>query len=108
MALNIEDHRRAARRILPRFVFEYVDGAADDEACLARNRRDLDAISLTPRVLCDTSRTDTSVTLFGSTWRYPFAVAPTGLNGLVRPGGDALIATAAAAMGVPVHVVHGL
>lgn len=99
--LNLEDHRRAARRVLPRFVFEYVDGAADDEACLARNRRDLDAITLTPRVLRDTSLTDTSVTLFGSTWRYPFAVAPTGLNGLVRPGGDALIAAAAAAMGVP-------
>jgi len=38
MALNIEDHRRAARRLLPHFVFGYVDGGADDEVCLARNR----------------------------------------------------------------------
>lgn len=98
MALNIEDHRRTARRVLPRFVFEYVDGAADDEVCLARNRRDLDNTTLTPRVLRDTSRIDTSIEVFGSTWRHPFAVAPTGLNGLVRPGGDALIAAAA---GVP-------
>lgn len=101
MPLNIEDHRRAARRVLPRFVFEYVDGAADDEVCLARNRRDFDTITLTPRVLRDTSRIDTSIEVFGSTWRHPFAVAPTGLNGLVRPGGDALIAAAAAAAGVP-------
>lgn len=101
MALNIEDHRRAARRVLPRFVFEYVEGAADDEACLARNRRDLDNVILAPRVLRDTSRIDTSVEVFGSTWRQPFAVAPTGLNGLVRPGGDALIAAAAATAGVP-------
>ena len=38
MALNIEDHRRAARRVLPRFVFGYADGGADDEVCLARKR----------------------------------------------------------------------
>jgi (S)-mandelate dehydrogenase len=101
MALNIEDHRRTARRVLPHFVFEYVDGAADDEVCLERNRRDLDQVTLTPRVLRDTSRIDTSIEVFGSTWSHPFAVAPTGLNGLVRPGGDALIAAAAASAGVP-------
>lgn len=99
--LNVEDYRRAARRLLPRFVFEYIDGAAEDEVCLARNRRDLEAVTLAPRVLRDTGSIDTSIEVFGSTWRYPFAVAPTGLNGLVRPGGDASIAVAAAAVGVP-------
>lgn len=101
MLLNVEDHRRAARRALPRFVFDYVDGAADDHHCLARNRRDLDAMTLTPRVLRDTSTVDTSVEVFGTRWRAPFAIAPTGLNGLIRPGGDAALARAAAAVGVP-------
>ena len=101
LLLNVEDHRRAAKRALPGFVFDYVDGAAEDQLCLARNRRDLDAISLVPRVLRDTRTIDTSVEVFGARWRYPFAIAPTGLNGLVRPGGDVALARAAAAMGVP-------
>ena len=85
MLLNIDDYRRAARRTLPGFVFDYVDGAADDKHCLARNRRDLDAITLVPRVLRDTRATDTAVEVFGTRWRFPFAIAPTGLNGLVLP-----------------------
>lgn len=101
MLLNVDDYRRAARRALPRFVFDYVDGAADDQTCLARNRRDLDAITLAPRVLRDTRTIDTSVEVFGTRWSYPFAIAPTGLNGLVRPGGDVALARAAAKLGVP-------
>lgn len=101
MLLNIDDYRRAARRTLPGFVFDYVDGAADDNQCLARNRRDLDAVTLVPRVLRDTRSVDTALDVFGTRWRFPFAIAPTGLNGLIRPGGDAALALAAAAMGVP-------
>lgn len=101
MLLNSEDFRRAAQRRLPRFVFEYVDGSADDGQCLRRNRSDFDALTLTPRVLRDTSHLDTSVELFGSRWSLPFGVAPVGLCGLVRPGGDAMIARAAARAGVP-------
>ena len=101
MLLNIDDYRRAARRTLPGFVFDYVDGAADDNQCLARNRRDLDAVTLVPRVLRDTRSVDTALDVFGTRWRFPYAIAPTGLNGLIRPGGDAALARAAAAMGVP-------
>lgn len=99
--LNTEDWRSAARAALPRFVFDYVDGAADDGSCLRRNRSDLDSIALSPRVLRDTSKVDTSVEVFGSAWRQPFGIAPTGLNGLLRPGADAMLARAAAARGVP-------
>ncbi|MEO6273220.1 MAG: alpha-hydroxy acid oxidase [Rhodoferax sp.] len=101
MLLNVEDYRRAARKQLPRFVADYIDGAADDGLCLRRNLSDLAAITLTPRVLRDTSRVDTSIQVFGTRWTSPFGVAPTGLNGLVRPGGDALLAAAAAKAGVP-------
>lgn len=101
MLLNVEDYRRLARRRLPQFVFEYVDGAAEDERCMRRNREALDAVSLLPQCLRDTTSIDTSIDVFGQTWRQPFAVAPTGFNGLVRPNGDLTIARAAAAAGVP-------
>lgn len=101
MRLNVQDWRLGARKALPRFVFEYVDGAAETEECLRANRADFDAMRLTPRVLRDTSGLDTSIEVFGQTWRWPFAIAPTGLNGLIRPGADGMLARAAAAMGVP-------
>ncbi len=101
MLLNPEDWRHEARRRLPRFVFDYVDGAADDGLCLRRNRTDLDAITLQPRVLRDTSVIDTGVNIFGRRWAMPVGVAPTGLNGLIRPEGDGLLASAAAGADIP-------
>jgi (S)-mandelate dehydrogenase len=101
MLLNIEDYRRQARRRLPQFVFEYVDGAAEDERCLRRNRDALEQLALVPQCLRDTTSIDSSIEVFGETWRQPFAVAPTGFNGMVCPDGDLLIARAAAAAGVP-------
>jgi len=101
MLVNVEDHRRQARRRLPRFVFDYLDGGADDESCLRRNRADMEGVTLTPSCLRDVSGIDPSVTLFGQRWRAPIAVAPTGFNGLLRPEGDRLVARAAAAAGVP-------
>ena len=101
MLLTTDDWRREARRRLPRFVFDYVDGAADDGLCLRRNRSDLDAITLQPRVLRDTSTIDTGVEIFGQRWAMPVGLAPTGLNGLIRPGGDGLLASAAADSGIP-------
>ena len=104
MRLNTRDYQRHAKRQLPRFVFEYVDGGAEDEACLRRNTDDLAGLHLLPTVMRDTSVIDTSVRLFGQTWQAPFAVAPIGLCGLVRPGGDQMMAQAAATAGVP-HVL---
>lgn len=101
MLLNPDDWRHEARRRLPRFVFDYVDGAADDGLCLRRNRTDLDAITLQPRVLRDTSVIDTGVNIFGRRWAMPVGVAPTGLNGLIRPEGDGLLASAAAGADIP-------
>jgi len=99
--LNSADWRAAARSALPRFVFDYVDGAADDGLCKRRNRDDLDRVTLTPRVLRDVSRPETGIKVFGRRWAQPFGVAPMGLNGLSWPGGDEALARAAAAHGVP-------
>lgn len=99
--LNNEDWRAAARAALPRFVFDYVDAAADEGLCLQRNRDDLDRVILTPRVLRDVSRLETGIEVFGRRWAQPFGIAPMGLNGLSWPGGDEVLARAAAAHGVP-------
>lgn len=101
MKLNVEDYRQSARNILPRFVFDYVDGSAERGACLQRNRHALDHLVLMPRVMRDTSQLDTRIEVFGQTWRYPFAIAPMGFNALTRPNGDVLLARAAAKTGVP-------
>ncbi|MBL0944493.1 MAG: alpha-hydroxy-acid oxidizing protein [Hydrogenophaga sp.] len=101
MSLRTDDFRARARRYLPRFVFDYVDGGAEDERCLRRNRDDLDALRLVPNCLRDTSTIDTAVEVFGRRWAHPVGVAPVGFNGLVRPQGDVLLARAAAAQGLP-------
>lgn len=101
MLLNVDDYRARAQRVLPKFVFDYVDGAADDEQCLRRNTAAMTKIRLLPACLSDVSQIDTSVTLFGTRWPRPFAIAPTGFNGLCRPGGDLLLARAAAQAGLP-------
>lgn len=97
----MEDYRIRARKVLPRFVFEFVDGGAEHETCLRANQDDFERIRLTPRVLRNTCAVDSTVEIYGSAWRLPFALAPTGLNGVVRPGGDGMLARAAAEMGVP-------
>jgi len=99
--LTVEDWRQAARRTLPRFVFDYVDGAAEDECSLRANRSAFDELEWVPRVLRDVSDIDATVTVFGRRWAAPMATAPTGLNGLVRPGGDIALARAARDAGVP-------
>ncbi|MEF7614497.1 alpha-hydroxy acid oxidase [Aquincola sp. MAHUQ-54] len=101
MRLNVEDYRRDARSALPRFVFDYVDGAAEDERCLRRNTGDLERLHLLPTCLRDTRDVDLSIDVFGRRWAAPFGIAPIGFNGLVRPRGDVMAAQAATAAGVP-------
>ena len=104
MKLNFDDHRRHARRRLPRFVFDYIDGGAESEDCLRRNTGDLARLHLLPTALRDTRRADTGITVFGQRWAMPTGISPVGFAGLVRPHGDTLLACAAAAAGVP-HVL---
>jgi isopentenyl diphosphate isomerase/L-lactate dehydrogenase-like FMN-dependent dehydrogenase len=98
---SIEDLRAAARRRMPRFAFDYFDGAAENEVAMARNRAAFDACTLTPRVLRDVGVRDLSVELLGKGYAAPLGVAPTGLANLARAGADVMLARAAAAMNVP-------
>jgi (S)-mandelate dehydrogenase len=98
---TIEDLRMAMRRRLPSFVAEYLEGGAENEVTLARNRAVFDEARFAPRMLTDISHIDTSTTLFGQKIPFPVVVAPTGLNGLITHLGDLQLAAAASNAGIP-------
>ncbi len=98
---SIAGLREAAHRYLPRFVVDYLEGGAGQQRTLARNRSALDALALLPRTLRDVSQVDVATRLFGLDMAAPIMVAPTGVAGMMRPGADAMLARAAARMGVP-------
>lgn len=98
---SIDDYRRAARRRLPRFLFDYIDGGAFAELTLRRNIDDLAAVALRQRVLRDVSKLTLASELFGEKVSMPVALAPVGLAGLNARRGEVQAARAAAAAGVP-------
>jgi (S)-mandelate dehydrogenase len=100
-ALNIADLREIARRRIPGFAFEYVEGGAEDEATLRRNREAFAALRFVPQTLIDTSGRSLETAVFGRRSAAPLAIAPTGLNGMLHPDGDMALARAAAAFGIP-------
>ena len=100
-AASVSDYRERARRRLPKFLFEYVDGGSFDEVSLRRNESDLRAVSLRQRVLNDVSAIDLSVDLLAERWALPVALAPIGLAGMMARRGEIQAARAAQAKGVP-------
>lgn len=100
-AASISNYRELARRRLPRFLFDYVDGGSYAEVTLRRNISDLEAIALRQRVMCDVSDIDLSTTLFGQRLAMPVALAPIGLAGMNARRGEVQAARAAEAAGVP-------
>ncbi len=100
-AVNIEDLRRMARARLPRAVFDFFDGGAEDEVTLRENRAAFERIRLLPKVLVDVGEIDMRTTLFGVESNFPMAIAPTGAIGAGRNGADLALARAAKAFGIP-------
>jgi L-lactate dehydrogenase (cytochrome) len=101
MPASVGDFREAARRRLPRFLFEYIDGGSYGEVTLRRNVDDLSAIALRQRVLRDVSSLDLTTTLFGQSLALPVALAPIGLAGLNARRGECQAVRAANAAGIP-------
>ena len=95
------DYRALARRRLPHFLFEYLDGGSYGEVTLARNSSDLDAVALRQRVMRDISRIDLTTTLFGQRLAMPVALAPVGLAGLYARRGEVQAVQAAEQAGIP-------
>ena len=87
-AASVYDYRHLARKRVPRFLFEYLDGGSYAEVTKERNRADLEALALRQRVLRDVSRIDTNVRLFDHEYRMPVALAPVGLAGMYARRGE--------------------
>ncbi len=100
-AHNIADLRRLARARLPRMVFDYIDGGADDELTLRRNETRLHEIELVWDALADVSEIDTSTTIMGAPSRLPFLISPTATSRLFHPrAGERAVARAAKKAGI--------
>jgi len=100
-AHSIADLRKLSRRRLPRCVFDFFDGGAEDEISLAANTASLDRVNLLPRVLADVANVEIGTRLLGATAAMPLGIAPMGACGLGWRDADVAVARAAAAAGVP-------
>ena len=99
--VSIEDLRQAARRRLPRAIFDFFDGGAEDEVTLRENRAAFERLRLYPRVLVNVAKVDLSADLLGARAALPLAIAPTGGISAGRAGAELALARAASAFGVP-------
>jgi isopentenyl diphosphate isomerase/L-lactate dehydrogenase-like FMN-dependent dehydrogenase len=97
----VSDLRLRAKRRLPHFVFDYLDGGAGSEAGVRRNEQAFNDLLLNMRALVNVETRDLSTRLFGRIWAAPFGVAPVGLGNLIWPGADEAIARAAVATNLP-------
>ncbi|MFA8391583.1 alpha-hydroxy acid oxidase [Burkholderia ubonensis] len=104
--LSLHDFEARARRILPRPIFGYVSGAAEDNRTLDDNRAVFDEYGLLTRVLRDVSQRQQTVELFGQRFASPFGIAPMGINALSTYRGDIVLARAAKAAGI-VSIMSG-
>ncbi|MDX1569453.1 MAG: L-lactate dehydrogenase [Xanthomonadales bacterium] len=95
------DYRRLAEKRLPRRLFDYVDGGANDEISMAGNEAALQGLRLRQRVMRDVSSIDMSTQLLGESWTMPLALSPVGLAGMMARRAEVQAQRAAVAMGVP-------
>lgn len=100
-ANNVADLRLMASRRLPRPIFDYIDGGADDEVSLRRNVTAFESYELVPEVLNDVSAIRTETKIFGQTSRWPLMLSPTGLTRMFHGHAELAVARAAARHGLP-------
>src|SRR4029077_16393763 len=93
--VNIADLRRRAQRRLPRVVFDYIDGGADDEVTLRENSRVYDLVTLRPRCAVAIPKCDLRTTVLGTTLELPLLLGPIGSTRMFYPRGEAVAARAA-------------
>jgi L-lactate dehydrogenase (cytochrome) len=98
---SVADLREIARRRLPRGVFDYIDGAAEDERTLERNCAAFERLEFRPRVLTDVGVVDPSTTLLGRPIAFPLVLAPVGFTRIANSQGELAVARAAQRAGIP-------
>jgi isopentenyl diphosphate isomerase/L-lactate dehydrogenase-like FMN-dependent dehydrogenase len=100
-AASIDDLRTRAKRRIPRFAFDLVDGGAENERNMRRNSEAFEEVELTPRYMVDVSQIDTNATIFGQTFDAPFGMAPIGMLNAFWPGADLMLAKLCKARNIP-------
>jgi L-lactate dehydrogenase (cytochrome) len=100
-AASVEDLRRLAKRRLPGGVFDYIDGAAEDERTYAANQAAFRQVGFRPRVLRGLEKVDITATMLGKPVAYPLVLAPTGFTRIADPDGELAVARAAGRAGLP-------
>ena len=99
-AVTVDDLRQRARKNLPKAIFEFIDGGANDEQTLRANRNHFADIDFAPRVMVDVGERRQATRILGQELSSPFILGPTGLAGLLWPDGDLATARATQAAGV--------
>jgi isopentenyl diphosphate isomerase/L-lactate dehydrogenase-like FMN-dependent dehydrogenase len=100
-AINIDDLKRMAKRRLPKIMFDFIEGGADDEVGLRTNADAFRAMRLVPRYYIDTTGREQRARLLGRTYASPFGIAPTGMAGAFRRDAELFLAQAAAEADIP-------
>ena len=100
-AINIDDLKRMAKRRLPKIMFDFIEGGAEDEVGLRTNANAFRDLRLVPRYYIDTARREQKATLFGRTYASPFGIAPTGMAGAFRKDAELYLAQTAQEADVP-------
>lgn len=100
-AIKVDDYRLLARRRLPKVVFDFLEGGAEDERGLAHNRAVFSQVRFRPRRFVDVGKRSLETTVFGRSIAAPLAIAPVGGNSLLWPQGDLILAQAAAHARIP-------
>lgn len=98
---SVESLIDKARRRIPGFAFEYVDGGCNEDVNLRKNTSDIREIELLPEYLAKHTGSDMRTELFGHTYDAPFGIAPVGLQGLIWPGAPEILAKAAFDQNIP-------
>lgn len=95
------DLKRKAKKRIPRFAFDYIEGGCHDEVGVRLNRADIQSVKLRSELLKPFDNAELGVELFGHTYSAPFGIAPVGLQGLMWPKAPEILARSAAEMNVP-------
>ena len=98
---TVEDLRVRARKRIPRFAFEYLDGGCNEDVNLRRNTADIRDVKLKPYYLRKYSGAELKTELFGRSYDAPFGIAPMGLQGLIWPRSPEILAKAAVDQNIP-------
>lgn len=98
---SIEDLRKKAKKKIPKFAFEYLDGGCNEDVNLRKNTDDIRKIELKPSYLVPRKEVSLKTSLFGHEYDAPFGIAPVGLQGLMWPKSPEILAKAAVAHNIP-------